>query len=294
MSSSPSSSTLRSPAEIVGYIAHAGAEKARLHPGRLLGIAVLGGMFIGIGTILAVIVAGGCTGLAVSNPGLVKFIFGALFPLGFIAVTLTGADLFTSNCALGASAVLRGELGVGEMLRFWGISYFGNFIGAVGAAYFLVYLTHLITPGDPATAYLIGIAQGKTSHPFMMTFMKGVLANVLVCVATMQGYSAKDTFGRVLGIWFPVMAFVTLGMEHSIANMFIIPAAMLGGLDVSWGHFIVSNLIPATLGNIVGGALVIGLPYTLIYGEQNAPRFGRQRRVTDADKEQCGVPDTMK
>ncbi|MBM3116702.1 formate/nitrite transporter family protein [Jeongeupia naejangsanensis] len=285
------STTLRSPAEIVGYIAHAGAEKARLHPGRLTGIAVLGGMFIGIGTILAVIVAGGCTGLAASNPGLVKFIFGALFPLGFIAVTLTGADLFTSNCALGASAVLRGELGVGEMLRFWGISYIGNFIGAVGAAYFLVYLTHLINPGDPATQYLVGIAEGKTSHPFMMTFMKGVLANVLVCVATMQGYSAKDTFGRVLGIWFPVMAFVTLGMEHSIANMFIIPAAMLGGADISWGQFIVSNLIPATLGNIVGGALVIGLPYTLIYGEQNAPRFGR-RRQREADYGR-GIADTV-
>jgi formate/nitrite transporter FocA (FNT family) len=97
--------------------------------------------------------------------------------------------------------------------------------------------------------------------------MKGVLANMLVCLAAWQGYSAKDTLGRMVGIWAPVMTFVALGMEHSIANLFFIPAAMMAGLHATVGEFVVNNLIPATLGNIVGGAVFIGLPYAWLYSE---------------------------
>jgi formate/nitrite transporter FocA (FNT family) len=99
----------------------------------------------------------------------------------------------------------------------------------------------------------------------MVSFMRGVLANLLVCIATWQGYSAKDTLGRMVGIWLPVMGFVALGMEHSIANMFFIPAAMLAGFDVTWSHFFIANLVPVTLGNLVGGAIFVGLPYVWLY-----------------------------
>ncbi|MBB5191217.1 formate/nitrite transporter [Silvimonas terrae] len=257
-------SLLRSPSEIVDYMAHHGTEKARMPVWRLGLMAVLGGMFIGLGTLLAMEVAGGATGLAATNPGLVKLLFGAVFPLGFIAVTLTGVDLFTSNCAGGFTGWWQGGIGHKLLVRFWVISFVGNAIGAVATAWLFGLETHLLT-SDAATQFLVNIAQGKVSHPFWMTFTKGLLANMLVCVASMQGYSAKDTFGRMLGIWFPVMAFVTLGMEHSIANLFIIPAAMMAGADISMSQFIIGNLIPATLGNLVGGALMIGLPYALIY-----------------------------
>lgn len=282
-------SQIRTPAEIVEYMSHHGAEKATTPTWRLGLMAVLGGMFIGLGTLLAMEVAGGSTGLAASNPGLVKLLFGAVFPLGFIAVTLTGADLFTSNCAGGFVSWWRREIDWRLLSRFWAISFAGNAVGAIAAAWVFGLETHLLTT-DAATQYLITIANGKVSHPFWMTFTKGMLANLLVCVASMQGYSAKDTLGRMLGIWFPVMAFVTLGMEHSIANLFIIPAAMMAGADISISQFVFANLIPATLGNLVGGALLIGLPYALIY----LPR--RKAAVTAAKAEMPNaacVPDLV-
>ncbi|GAB7126396.1 formate/nitrite transporter family protein [Silvimonas sp. JCM 19000] len=257
-------SQLRSPAEIVEAMAHTGTEKATLPIWKLGLMAVLGGMFIGLGTLLALECAAGSPGLAASDPGLVKLLFGAVFPLGFIAVTLTGADLFTSNCAAGMVSAWQRHINAGTLARFWLVSYLGNMVGAVITAWLFGLQTHLIT-SDTSSAYLIHLAMGKVSHPFWMTFVKAMLANLLVCVAAMQGYSAKDTLGRMLGIWFPVMAFVAMGMEHSIANLFILPAAVMAGADISLTQMVWNNLIPATLGNIVGGALLIGLPYALIY-----------------------------
>ena len=108
------------------------------------------------------------------------------------------------------------------------------------------------------------------SHSWVEVFSKGILANMLVCVAAWQAYSSRSTTGKILGIWFPVMAFVALGTEHSIANLFFIPAAMLSGADITVGQFVTANLIPATLGNWVGGALLIGLPFAWLYTTRRA------------------------
>ena len=253
------------PSAIVDYVEHSAIEKSALPFSRLAVMAMIGGMFISLGALLALVVAGGSPTLMANNPGLGKFVFGAVFPLGFIAVVLTGVDLFTSNCATQMVPLQRKLLSAADVGRVWLVSYTGNFIGALFTAWAFAYMTGIFKPNEPATLYLLSVAHHKLENPFMVTFFKGILANILVCVAAWQGYSAKDTLGKMMGIWLPVMAFVALGMEHSIANMFFIPAAMLLGLDASWSDFLLHNLLPATLGNIVGGALFIGLPYAWIF-----------------------------
>jgi len=131
-------------------------------------------------------------------------------------------------------------------------------------AWFMTYQTDIIGT-SPWKDYLHHLAEGKMSHDFWTVFIKGVGANWLVCLGTWMGFAAKDIAGKAIGIWIPVMIFVTLGYEHSIANMFFIPAAMYTGANITWMDFIVKNLIPATLGNIVGGALLVGCVYWYIY-----------------------------
>lgn len=157
------------------------------------------------------------------------------------------------------------EIDLGLLIRFWVFAYVFNFAGSLLTAWLFGLQTQLLAH-DGATQFLITVAMGKVSHTFWVTFVKGILANMLVCVATIMGLSAReDAFGRMFGIWLPVMAFVVMGMEHSIANMFIIPAAMMAGAPITIGQFIFSNLIPATLGNWVGGILFISLPYAMAY-----------------------------
>ncbi|MBE9610301.1 formate/nitrite transporter family protein [Chitinilyticum piscinae] len=264
---------------IVNYINEAARSKVTLQPPRLLVMAFLGGVYIALGALLALVVAGGATTLAAQNPGLDKLLFGAVFPVGFIAVVLTGADLFTSNCATQMVPLYRRQVRLTEVLRVWSVSYAGNLVGALFAAGVFAYMTGLLDASHPWSPFVLSLAEHKVHSPFHVVFVKGILANMLVCVAAWQGYSAKDTLGRMVGIWAPVMAFVALGMEHSIANLFFVPAAMLAGADISLSQFVLNNLIPATLGNIVGGALLIGLPYAWLYSETD----GKVENPTDID-----------
>lgn len=253
------------PAEIVDYAEESSLASVRMDRPRMLTRAVLGGAFLGLGGLLATVVAGGALELGEANPGLQKLLFGAVFPLGFIAVVLTGADLFTSDCATFTVSLYRRSMSAMAATRTLLLSYTGNFAGAVAAALVLGIATGIYAPGADATVYLHELSAAKLDHDLLETFTRGIGANFLVCIAAWQAYSAKDTIGKMAGIWFPVMGFVALGMEHSIANMFFIPAALFSGLDATWGEFLVGNLVPATLGNIVGGALFIGLAYAWIY-----------------------------
>lgn len=257
------------PSCIVNYVDGAALHKVLMRAPRLWVMAMLGGMYIALGGLLALVVAGGATKLLVENPGLDKLLFGAVFPVGFIAVVLTGADLFTSNCAMQMVPLFRRKISFQQLLKVFSVSYMGNAVGAIFAAWAFAYMTGMLDVSHPWTAYVMSVAEHKVHQPFMVAFMKGVLANILVCVGAWQGYSSKDTLGRMVGIWAPVMAFVALGMEHSIANLFFVPAAMMGGLDVTVGEFLWNNLLPVTLGNIVGGSICIGLPYAWLYSEAN-------------------------
>jgi formate/nitrite transporter len=189
---------------------------------------------------------------------------GAVFPVGFIAVVLTGAGLFTSDCATQMVPWYRRRVSTSSMLRLLAVAYLGNVIGAVGLA-MAARGAGLLAEGNLWTPYLLDLADGKVSHSFTEVLLKGILANMLVCVAAWQAYSSGSTEGKILGIWFPVMAFVALGTEHSIANLFFIPAAILSGAPIGVDEFLTANLVPATIGNWIGGALVIGLPYAWLY-----------------------------
>ncbi len=172
---------------------------------------------------------------------------GAVFPLGLMLCAIAGADLFTGNTAYFIPPVMNKKLHVYDMLKNWTLVYIGNFIGALFVGYIITYSTGILN-GAPWHDSIIHIAEHKTESSFYQTFLKGIGANWFVALAMWLAYSAKDIPGKILGIWFPVMAFVAIGFEHSVANMFFIPTAMFYGADITWCEFIIDNLIPATLG----------------------------------------------
>ena len=227
-------------------------------------MAILGGAFIAFGGLLTVMVAGGMPGVAAANPGLVKFVAGALFPIGLIMVAVTGADLFTSDCAGFAFPLLRKELSLRRVAALLLVSYLFNFVGAQLVAWLLSAHVGMLE-GEPWRSYLHGLSGGKVEQAFWPVFVKGIGANWLVCLGMLMGYAAKDIAGKSIAIWIPIMLFVTLGYEHSLANMFFIPAAIYTGAEITWSAFILQNLIPATLGNIVGGMGLVGMVYGWLY-----------------------------
>lgn len=256
------------PREIAIEFGKSGIRKANTPLAKFILLAFLGGTFISFGGLLSVMVAGGMPEVMANNPGMVKFVAGALFPVGLIMVTVAGADLFTSDCTAMVLPACQKQVTITTLLKIWILSYVFNFVGAQFIAYFMATETGLVT-AEPYKTYLHNLAYAKTDLSFYKVFLKGIGANWLVCLGMWMGYAAKDITGKVLGIWIPVMLFVTLGYEHSIANMFFIPASIYSGADISWGTFIVSNLIPATLGNIVGGAGLVGLAYWYIYMKED-------------------------
>ena len=256
-----------SPAETVLVVNHTAEAKDKTPAKKLFVLALLAGGYIAMGSLLALIVGGAMPGLAQSNPGLQKFFFGAVFPLGLILCAVAGAELFTGNTAYFVPSVLSKRMSIKVPLKNWSIVYIGNFIGSLIVAYFLVYLTGALL-NSPSVDSAINIAIAKTSNPFYKTFLKGIACNWMVALAMWLAYAAKDITGKILGIWFPVMAFVAMGFEHCVANMFFIPVAIFHGADITWMDFIVKNLIPATLGNIVGGALFVGTSYWYVFDKK--------------------------
>ncbi|WP_111708577.1 formate/nitrite transporter family protein [Lutibacter citreus] len=255
---------MNSPKEVITIVNELAINKGSYKAKKTLILAFLAGAYIAFGGLLAIIVAGGSPGIAAENPGITKFLFGATFPIGLILVVIVGAELFTGNNAYFIPNVMNKKQGVNAVLKNWGLVYVGNFIGAVFVAYVITHLTHIVHD-SPFVNSVFSIAEGKTSHTFLVTFIKGIGANWLVCLAVWQGMAAKDTTGKILAIWLPVMAFVAMGFEHSIANMYFIPLAIFEGADITWTTFIVKNLIPATLGNIVGGAVFVGMFYGYLF-----------------------------
>ncbi len=253
-----------SPHTIAAAFMDSAIEKTQLQTLKFILLALLGGVFIAFGGLLTVVVAGGMPEVMTTNPGLVKLVAGMLFPVGLIMVSVAGADLFTSDCAGMVFPWFQKQISMATLLKIWLLSYLCNFIGAQLVAYFLTYKVGLVAAA-PWKDYLHHLAEMKTHCSFGTVFLKGIGANWLVCLGTWMGFSGKDVIGKAVGIWIPVMIFVTLGYEHSIANMFFIPAAIYSGADITWGSFILDNLLPATLGNIVGGAGFVGCLYWYVY-----------------------------
>lgn len=255
------------PPQIITIVKEGATDKASKKNIKLLILAFLGGSYIALGSMFAIKIAAGLEGFSSTNPGLITIAFGLTFPLGFVLVTLAGAELFTSTTAIMSTGFFSGIIKWKSLLRVWLISYLGNFVGAIFVAYVIAGQSHIFD-SEIYRNFIFNIANHKLENSFFTTFIKGVGANWLVCLAAFLTYSSKDTVGKIAALWPPVTAFVCLGFEHSIANMFFIPVAKVLGYDVSWGAFLVKNLIPATLGNITGGVILVGLLYSYIYSER--------------------------
>lgn len=252
------------PNEIVNKINIVAQSKHETSVINTLFLSFLAGGYIAMGGLLAVVIGGGVPEIAASNPGLQKLLFGAVFPLGLVLCAVAGADLFTGNTAYFIPSVLSKKMKPFAIVRNWTLVYIGNLIGSLFVAIFIAYYTDIFAK-DPWLNSILNIADIKTSAPFYKAFLKGMACNWMVALAMWLAYAANDIGGKIIGIWFPIMAFVAIGFEHSVANMFFIPAAMLYGSDVSTASFIIDNLIPVTLGNIVGGSLLTGFMYWFVF-----------------------------
>ena len=252
----------KSPLEIAEATCAAGCKKTELPIDKMLVLGFLAGAYIAFGSLLAVMVTPDTVKFL--GMGLKKLVFGGVFPIGLMFVVIGGAELFTGNCLVPTIACLTGRAKWGRLLKNWLFVYIGNFIGSLVVAFCLSHLTGFFTTGDWQTS-INGIAEAKVAIPFWQAFWRGVGCNWLVCLAVWLATASDDVTGKIWGIWFPIMGFVAIGFEHSIANMFFIPAGIFAGANVTWGQLFLNNLIPATLGNVVGGALFVGGIYWYVY-----------------------------
>jgi formate transporter len=269
------------PPKMASRMEEVGVGKSELRAETMFALAVLAGAFIGSGAIFATIVT---TGLAAAGMGfgLVKLLGGLVFCLGLIAVVVAGAELFTGNNLI-IMAFADGRVTLVQLLRNWAIVYIGNFVGSILTAAIMLLSKQFTFASGAVGANALGIANAKCGLDFFQALALGIMCNALVCLAVWLCTSARSTTDKILAIIFPITAFVAAGFEHSVANMYFIPmglfikdfaspdfwtaigktAADFGNL--TWGAFFLKNLLPVTVGNIIGGAGFVGLVYWFIY-----------------------------
>jgi formate/nitrite transporter len=250
------------PALYQGAVA-AGAAKAAAPFAKIFKLGIVSGCHIGFGAYLALTVGGACPGIAAENPGLQKIILGAFgLPFGLIMTLVTGGELFTGNTALVTAAKMEGKTSTSDLMKNWSASYIGNFVGSLILAY-LAFKSGTFG-GSPAP---VAVATAKCNLAFDVAFVRGILCNWLVCMAVYMASGCSSMIGKMTAVWFPISAFVALGLDHSVANMFIIPLGMLRGAEITMKQFLMGNLLPVTLGNIVGGALCVMGPFGTTLGK---------------------------
>lgn len=274
------------PPEMAVQVEEVGIRKASLDAPTTFVLAVLAGAFIALGAMFATTVMAGSAG--VLPYGVVRFLTGLAFCLGLILVVVGGAELFTGN-TLVVMAWASGKVTAAHVLRNWSIVFAGNFVGAVATAG-MMYVSgqHSFGGGAVGTA-MLGTAQAKLALSLGQAVALGVLCNALVCLAVWLTFSARSTADRILAILFPISAFVAAGFEHSVANMYFVPIAMfvkdfaspefwitIGQTpeqyaSLTWGAFVFRNLLPVTVGNVLGGGGLVGVVYWFVYLRRRAP-----------------------
>jgi len=273
-----------SPVELARAFVSVGEKKACLPVGKMFLLAILAGVYIGFGAHLATTVATGDYAF-----GIKKLLIGSVFSVGLMLVIIPGAELFTGNNLM-TVALCHGRIGFGGLFRNWVVVYAGNLVGSVFLAGIIAAGSGLLS--GPVGGTAIKIAAGKVSaapidhlNQNVAFFFRAIACNMLVCLAVMMAIAAKDIAGKILGIFFPIMAFVASGFEHCIANMYFIPAGIfaksfpaaieasgktaeqLAGLN--WGSMWTNNLVAVTAGNLVGGAVFVGVVYFFAHVRNN-------------------------
>jgi formate transporter len=266
------------PSEIAVKAEDVGARKVRLDATRLLALAVLAGAFIALGAMFATTVLAGAGAIPF---GMSRLVAGVVFSLGLILVVIGGAELFTGNTLMVMALAAR-KITLTEMLRAWAIVYAGNFIGALGTAVLVVLSGQYLAAKGQVAEVALSLALSKVALPFEQALFLGVLCNVLVCLAVWLSLGARGTADKVLAVLFPVSAFVAAGFEHSVANMYLVPLGILiktwapatlwsqistNASDLAmltWPNFVWA-LVPVTIGNVIGGGVLVGAVYWFIY-----------------------------
>lgn len=259
-----------SPKEIAAKYAQVGAEKTKLPPSKMFLLAVFAGVFIALGAFGSQVVS------IDTGKSLGKFLSALVFPVGLLMVIMAGAELFTGNNLILLS-VLNKKAKLSGMLKNWAIVYLGNFAGSILIALLLTYShSYSLFDGKLAQA-VVTTGQNKVLLSFSDAFLRGILCNILVCISVWVSFASKHAVGKIIGLFLPIMLFVISGYEHCVANMYFIPAALLVSREygisadsLTWLHFLIKNLLPVTLGNIVGGAGFVAGGYYLIYLHGNA------------------------
>ncbi len=257
---------MKSPAEIAKKYESIGESKANAPVGKTFLLAILAGAFIALGGLGSQIAS-----LCSPDPSSARVISSVIFPIGLFMVLVGGAELFTGNCLI-TIPVLSGKAKVSGMLKNWVVVYFGNMVGGFIIAA-LAAFSHIYSfNGDALATSVINTAITKSTISFSDALLRGILCNILVCMAVWCSFAADELAGKVLALWLPVMLFIVCGFEHCIANMYFIPAGMLASFvhgipaeGLSLFNFFVTNLIPVTIGNIIGGGICVGSMYYAIY-----------------------------
>ena len=243
------------PTEMAGKTIEAGINKANLPWWKMIILGIFAGMFIALAGV------GATFGNVYGN----KIVGACIFTAGLAMVVVAGSELFTGNNLM-IMALFNRKIKLTKLLKNWCLVFIGNFIGAIFVA------TVVVISGafDQIPETVIATASAKVNLGFFEALLKGVLCNFLVCIAVWMAFSANTTGGKIAAVFFPIMLFVLCGFEHSVANMFYIPAGMLTGAiynlsapDIT--SFLLNNLLPVTIGNIIGGALLVGSGYYLSY-----------------------------
>lgn len=273
----------KSPKEITEGYLQAGIYKSKKATSTLIVMGILAGMFIAIGASASMVASHG-----ISNYGLAKFTAGAVFPVGLIMIIILGAELFTGDCMM-VFGVWDKKYSYMRMWRTLTIIWLSNMIGAVIIAFIAYYSAQFDISYGALGAYVIKNAVGKASTPAFNVFVSGIGCNIVVCAAMLIAYGANDITGKIAGAYITIMAFIVTGFEHCIANMYYLTAGILAANNETYvsqaeeiyhlsaeqisvltvgGAF--HNIIPATLGNIVGGMLFIALPLYVLYIDKKA------------------------
>ncbi len=264
------------PPDMARRAEYIGVSKAEAPAFSTFTLAILAGAFIALGAIFATTVT---AGTAAEWPfGVSKLLTGLVFCLGLILVIVGGAELFTGNNLI-VMAWAGGKVSTTKLLRNWGIVYLGNFVGSVGTAVLILFSKQYTFGGGGVGKTALSIANGKIGLGFWQAIALGILCNALVCLAVWLTFSARSTIDKIAAIIFPITAFVAAGFEHSVANMYFIPVGLLikafdptftssTGLDLTnltWGTFLVNNLLPVTIGNIIGGTVFVAAVYWSVF-----------------------------
>jgi formate/nitrite transporter len=249
------------PAEIAQRIEEAGVGKTELGIVQITALSLLAGAFIAFGAAFYTLAMTGVDG----GYGPTRLLGGAAFSLGLILVVVGGAELFTGN-ALMVMAWVDRRISTSAMLRVWLIVYLGNLAGAVGMA---VLVSFSGTLNGPVGELAVRIAEAKMALPPVEALVRGILCNALVCLAVWLTFAAQSVAGKILAVLWPITAFVALGFEHSVANMYLIPLGLLQGAEGGLGGLL-ANLVPVTVGNVIGGAGGVALAYWAAYRRKAA------------------------